>query len=76
MLICEPKLEQKIVDLGLVQGNDLLVRYHGRHGKSGLSEDTERPILIPGKHPLTNWIIQQCHEIVGHGGVARRVAEV
>ena len=74
--INEPKFEQRTADFGLVQGNDSLVSCHRRLGKSGLSEDAKRPILLPGKHPLTNLIIQQCHEIVGHGGVARTLAEV
>ena len=70
-MINEPKFEQRTADLGHVQGNDSLVRCHGRLGKSGLSEDAKRPILLLDKHPLTNLIIQQCHEIVGHRGVAR-----
>ena len=75
-VINEPEFEQRTANVGLVQGNDSLVRCHGRLGKSGLSEDAKRPILLPGKHPLTNLIIQQCHEIVGHSGVARMLAEV
>ena len=75
-VINEPKFEQRTADLGLVQGNDSLVRCHGRLDKSGLSEDAKRPVLLPGKHPLTYLIIQQCHKIVGHGGVTRTLAEV
>ena len=70
-VINEPKFEQRTADLGLVQGNDSSVCCHGRLGKSGLSEDAKRPNLLPGKHPLTNVIIQQCHKIVGHAGMAR-----
>ena len=51
------------------------MRCGGRLEKSGIPYETKHPILLPRDHKLTELIILDCHERVGHNGVKETLTE-
>ncbi|XP_032784829.2 uncharacterized protein LOC116922564 [Daphnia magna] len=49
-------------------GEDGLLRLGGRIGRSKLPYDNHHPPLLPGKHPLTQRLVQVLHEEMHHAG--------
>ena len=60
--------EQLVSELGIVKQGEIL-RCEGRFVNSDLEFDARRPFILPGKHHLTELIVQDCHERVHHSGV-------
>lgn len=48
--------------------HDCLLRIGGRLRKAPMSFDEKHPIILPYKHHVTDLIIRDCHERVGHQG--------
>lgn len=49
-------------------GEDGLLRLGGWIGRSKLPYDNRHPSLLPGKHPLTEKLVQVLHEEMHHAG--------
>ena len=49
-------------------GQDLLLRVDGRLENADLPVDTEHPIILPGRYPLTRLIVLSEHCRSGHAG--------
>lgn len=53
-----------------------LIRVGGRLNRSFLKFDAKHPLILPGKHPVTNLIILNYHEQNGHVGTHHVLAEI
>lgn len=48
--------------------NEGILRVGGRLSEFTLSFDSKHPVILPGKHNVTQLIIKECHKNVGHQG--------
>ena len=55
---------------------DLLLRVDGRLENAGLLVDTNHPIILPGRHPLTRLIVLSEHCRSGHAGPAYTLMKI
>ena len=55
---------------------DGVIRVGGRLDRSHLSYDAKHPIILPGKHPVTELIIRHYHHRNGHVGTNQVLAEI
>ena len=53
-----------------------LVRVGGRLNRSLLDHDAKHPLILPGKHPVTELMILHCHEKNGHVGAHHVLADI
>ena len=61
--------------LDVFEAEDGLMRCGGRLDKSEVPYETKHPVLLPRDHELTDLIILDCHEKVGHNGVKETLTE-
>ena len=62
---CNAKFKQ----LGMFIDDDHIIRCEGRISESSAPEPAKQPILLPPKHPFTELIVRESHEIVHHNGI-------
>ena len=55
--------------------SDGLLKVGGRLTNSQIEEDTKHPVILPYKHQVSRLIVLYCHQITGHSGVERVLAE-
>ena len=63
----EPKVKG-LNDLAPFTDKDSLIRVGGRLKQSNLFTRMKHPLLLPGKHPVTDLIIKHYHNAVSHQG--------
>ena len=65
-----------VKNLGVIEGDDTLMRCKGQMQNAALPTQAKSPILFPGNSWITKLLEMQIHENVSHGGVNRTLAEV
>ena len=63
----EVRKTSRLVKLNPVM-KDGIIRAGGRLAEASLAEETKHPVIIPSSGHFTKLLVQDAHEIVGHGG--------
>lgn len=70
------KLQNRwMCSMDVFEAENGLMRCGGRLDKSEVPYEAKHPILLPRDHELTDLIILDCHERVGHNGVKETLTE-
>eukprot|EP00794_Sanderia_malayensis_P000784 gene784-biopygen61 len=72
----DAEYEARARDLGAYLHTDGFIRRGGRLNNTSLTFDQKDPILLPTRHKVTELIVQECHQRIGHEKVNRTLAEV
>ena len=65
----EEKFNQVKLSLNVVEDDHRILRCKGRLENAPIHSDSRCPILLPGDHHATRFIIEQCHQMVMHNGL-------
>eukprot|EP00794_Sanderia_malayensis_P003853 gene3853-biopygen3282 len=72
----DAEYEARTRDLGVYLHTDGFIRCGGRLKNTSLTFDQKHPILLPIRHKVTELVVKECHQSIGHEKVSRTWAEV
>ena len=72
----EEKFNQVKLSLNVVEDDHRILRCKGRLENAPIHSDSRCPILLPGDHHATRFIIEQCHQMVMHNGLRETLTQL